>query len=426
MSSPRHIRRLAAVALLGAAVAGCGGASHSNSTNATSKPSSSKSAATKPVSAEQADPASLVVLPQGAAASQAIASVGGRAVTAAEVERLMFQKNPYREPVPDAPDYSACIARQKAEAEKGLREGLPSTAPVPAVETLRQTCSERYGKRLKVGLSAAIHNRWLIGEAAEEGIHVDEAEVLAELRETERGYGSNAKLKAYLKALHQTLGELKEELRIGKLATGIFNEIEAKDHAAAASAVASYYQAHEQQFTTPEGRTLRIVRTVSAASAAKVKAELLAGKSFAAVAKELSAVGQPVTAKDGEVVDLRPGVLREPTLQQAIFAARLNHLYGPLRVVTPAKTIAPEANSGYFIFEVRAKVPAHRTPLAKVRSSIAQQLATQQKTQNLAAFVKAFRSRWKSRTDCHAGYAIVNYCRGYKPKASEPEDPYTL
>jgi foldase protein PrsA len=269
---------------------------------------------------------------------------------------------------------------------------------------------------------AWVHDR----EAAEEGIKVSDREVEQELTQGVKEYGGRGKFEAYLKGVKQTLPELKAELKVNKTADAIFKRIEEKNHAAATAEVSSYYTEHPQQFTTPAGRAVRIIRTATAASAATAKRELLAGKSFAQLAKELSAIGQPITARHGEVANMKPHLFLEQALNDAIFSAHLGRIYGPIKVTAHHKTIAPETNSGYFIFEVRALVPAHRTPLYEVKSALAKQLTQQQKSQNLAAFVKAYRSRWKARTDCRPGYVLTWLCRQYKPKAGEAQDPYTL
>jgi hypothetical protein len=44
----------------------------------------------------------------------------------------------------------------------------------------------------------------------------------------------------------------------------------------------------------------------------------------------------------------------------------------------------------------------------------------------IAAFVSAWRAKWRPRTDCRPGY-IVETCRQFKPAPGEPpEDPYSL
>jgi foldase protein PrsA len=362
-----------------------------------------------------------VLFPRGAAAQQPVALVNGKPITAAELERWYVVKLSGQH-VADEDDYKTCIAALKKQAEKRTGEKIVGVAE------LMRMCTARFEEGHAVtALEAAIHTRWLSGEAAEEGIKVSDREVQQELAENEKAAGGRAKLEAYLKGIHQTMAEARAEVRLNKVADAIFKRIEAKSHAAAGAEVASYYAGHSQQFTLPAGRRVRIVRTTTAAAAAKVKRELLAGTSFAQMAKKLSAIGQPITAKNGEVAHLTPRTFQEPALDNAIFSAKLNRIYGPIKLTARHETIAPETNSGYFIFEVKEIVPAHEAPLAAVRASLAKQLTKQQKAQNLAAFVRAFRSRWKARTDCRPGYVLTRFCRQYKPKAGEQEaDPYAL
>ena len=103
----------------------------------------------------------------------------------------------------------------------------------------------------------------------------------------------------------------------------------------------------------------------------------------------------------------------------------MHHLYGPLKITAPHKTIAPESGSGFFVFEVTRVVPGRRTPFAKVREAIAQAMTKQRKEHVLAGFVRAFRRRWTARTDCKPGYIVEN-CKQYRQAKTGPEDPFTL
>jgi hypothetical protein len=53
-----------------------------------------------------------------------------------------------------------------------------------------------------------------------------------------------------------------------------------------------------------------------------------------------------------------------------------------------------------------------------VQSSIKQQLTAQNKQQALSKFVKEFKKKWMSKTECRSGYVVAD-CKSYKaPKTS--------
>jgi foldase protein PrsA len=406
------------------AIAACGSSSHRAKEVTKSGPSPSSTAtqgAQTTASASLNDNAAQTLLPAGASAKRTVASVGGYAISAAEVRHWMAVKSP-NTPVPDPPQYSACIANLKQTALKSA-----SSAPAESEVQLKRTCEGRYEEQLAAALGTAIHNQWLIGEAREEGVGVGAGEVQQEFELSKKSFKTSAEFEAYLKHVGQDVAEFKSEIKLGKLTDKIFQIAKRKAKTATGAEVSSFYAAHKQQFSVPAGRRVLILRTATEASALKAKQELQSGKSFSTVVKELSAIGQPITAKDGEVADLKPGLFQEKVLDDAIFTAKLNRLYGPIRLTAQHKTIATETNTGFFIFEAKGVVPGSRIPLAKVKASLAEQLTKQQKEQSLATFIKAFRRKWRARTDCRPGYVIVKNCRQFKlPKGSPPEDPYTL
>jgi foldase protein PrsA len=421
----RGLATTAAVACLALGVSSCGGGAQTKQASEAAH-ASSTSSSTSAVPAPWRS-AQNVLLPSGPSAGQTVASVAGQPISAAEVRDVMVLKSPLG-PVPDPPSYSACIADLKVHPEKTAQPvRAPGSPPASAAE-LRHTCEGRWAEQLVAGFSAVIHQHWLIDEARERGITVSAAEIDHEIRESKKILGSSAKWEAFLKGSGQSHAEIRHASKLNIITSKLFERAAHKVQAPDGAKISHYYAAHKQQFTIPEGRDVRIVRTTTAAAAANVKQELQSGKSFASVAKELSAIGQPLGASNGEVRDLRPGIYQEPALNNGIFSAHQRRLYGPIHIIAPHKTIAGETGDGFFIFEVRHVVPERLTPLAQVRGAIAGQLAKQIRLQTLRSFSKAFKAKWRARTDCRPGYVIVAFCKQYKgtKETEAQEDPYTL
>ena len=328
--------------------------------------------------------------------------------------------------LPDPPQYLACTARLKREATSPASTEARELIGKSQAQ-LGEVCRGHYEDLLRSALATAIHTRWLLGEAHRDAIHVSARAVAQEFKASKESFHSSSEFDSYMKDSGQSVSLMKSEIKLGKLTDGLFNKASSNDRPASAGEVAAFYAQHKAGFAIPAGRRVMIVRTATEAPAQRAMSELRSGKSFAAVVKELSAIAQPIEAKNGEVKDLKPHVYEEKPLNDAIFNAKHNRLYGPLKLTATHKTIASETNSGFFIFEVKATVAGHQIPLSQVKAAIARQLNALQKQRHIATFVIAFRRRWTALTDCRAGYVLVKSCKQFKqPKGALEEDPYTI
>jgi foldase protein PrsA len=396
-SSARRLALLCAV-LTAIGVAGCGGASTKN------KGTSSTDAAQLSGSSTES----------GSSPSTVVATVGSTQITKATLEHWVVLRNPEKE-VPDPPTYSKCIASLGSESH------AQST-------TLRKSrCEQRFQELMQPALSTVIHSDWLIGEAAEEGLRANEAAVKREFDESKRhSFPTQAEFDEYLARTKQTAADVIFSLKVNQLSQKIFERLYKTEHGVSRSQISRYYNAHKKQFAIVEGRDLRIVRTTTESAASSAKRELEAGKSFSTLVKSLSAIGQPIHAKDGLVLDLVPHFYSEKELNDAIFSAPLHKIEGPVKVTVGSHIIPAEPDNGFFVFEVTRIIPKRQMPLAQVEAEIRRALTEQLKRQTLFNFVKAFRARWTARTDCRTGY-VVQDCRQFKmSKTTPPTDPYAF
>ena len=145
---------------------------------------------------------------------------------------------------------------------------------------------------------------------------------------------------------------------------------------------------------------MAIILTKTEAAAKQAKKEIESGKSFASVAKSASI--DPTSKANG---GLLAGVVKgqeEAALNTAIFSAPLNKLSGPVK--TPF---------GYYIYEVKSTTPGNQQTLAQAQASIKQQLTATQQQTALTKFVKEFKKKWTDKTECRAGYVVMD-CKTYK------------
>jgi foldase protein PrsA len=68
---------------------------------------------------------------------------------------------------------------------------------------------------------------------------------------------------------------------------------------------------------------------------------------------------------------------------------------------------------GFYIFEVKGVTPGSLQTPAQAQASVRSQLGAQQQQSALSSFVKGFKKKWTAKTDCRAGFVVVD-CKQYK------------
>jgi hypothetical protein len=288
------------------------------------------------------------------------------------------------------PAFSACIAHLAGEAAAiGERPAGPSQ--------LRHECQTSYRAVAQSVLDRLISDEWLIGGAEELRVPVSEEG----MEESLDGYNfkTESQFRSFLAG--RTPVELDSEISARLAAAAMRRAVLARIRPVTEAEIRSYYKGHRFQYLLAASRDLKIARTATEVAAAKVKAEIESGKSFASVVGKLP-IRQPVNSNEGLVLELQPHTYGEPKLNEAIFAATPGVLTGPIGT-----------SFGYFVFEVTKTRFEHVEPLAQVEASIRQQLTRPLQEQVLAAFTKQWQATWTARTDCSPGY-VVPGCRQYR------------
>jgi foldase protein PrsA len=304
--------------------------------------------------------------------------------------------------VPDPPTYKACIAHLEATAPKPAKG-----QPKPTATTLKTQCEQQFTSLKQTTLSFLISGNWVIGEASEQGVKVTDDEVKKQFNQIKnQQFPKEADFQKFLASTGYTISDLLLRVKLNLLGSKIQQKV-SKDAGKKPTQkeISAYYEQHKSQYGQPERRNILIVLTKTQAQAQAAKKEIESGKSFASVAKKSSI--DPVSKAAGGSL---PGVVKgqeEKSLDAAVFGAKLNVLGGPIK--TPF---------GYYIYEVKKTLPANQQPLKQVQSSIQQQITAQKQQKALSEFIKNFRKKWTSRTDCRSEYSVQD-CKGYKaPKTS--------
>ena len=185
-----------------------------------------------------------------------------------------------------------------------------------------------------------------------------------------------------------------------------------KETAVTEQDIVQYYTANQSQYGTPESRAVRHILisekdadgnidfTASKQKADEVYAQLKAGASFAALAKQLSAdtgtkdLGGKYTALRGQSV---------PEFDEVSFELKTGEISKPVKT-----------QFGYHVIEALSDTKkAKATPLAQVKESIRNQLLQQKRNEEMQTWVEDLKSDYEDK---------VSYAVGYEPPEL-PEPP---
>ncbi len=322
-------------------------------------------------------------------------------VDASSTGALPGQKAP-KPVVPEPPSYSACIAHLKTIEPKPTKGQNPKTTAQYKTE-----CEQQYKALQRAALGFLISYQWIQSEAKALGVSVSDAEVAKQFNQLKnQQFPKQAEFQKYLSSTGQRTADLLLRVKYDALSTKVGEKVRQNAASDVSQAqVAKYYKAHKTQYVQPETRDLLIVLTKTEADAEQAKSEISSGNSFASVAKSKSI---DPTSKDsgGQIAAVSKG--QEPqAFDEAIFAAKQGVLSGPVK--TP---------SGYYVFQVKAIHASHQQTLGQAKRQVKQLLGAQVQQQALSKFVVSFKKKWRSKTDCRAGYVVAE-CKQYKaPKST--------
>ncbi|HEV2981781.1 MAG TPA: peptidyl-prolyl cis-trans isomerase [Solirubrobacteraceae bacterium] len=305
--------------------------------------------------------------------------------------------------IPEPPNYAACIAHLEATQPKPAKGAAAQTHA-----QLKSQCETQYKSLQQEVLGFLISSQWVLGEGESLGVKVSDSEVKKRFTQIkEQQFPKAAEFEKFLASSGQSVSDLLLRVKLNLLSSKIQQKIIKSKSNPSEAQVAKYYNEHKSRFEVPEKRAVNIILTKTAAEAAKAKAEVSSGKSFASVAKSASI--DPVSKARG---GLLPEVVKgqeEQALSNAIFAAKPNVLSGPVK--TPF---------GYYVYEVKSVTPGNVQSLAQAKASVKSQLVATNQQAALSAFVKNFKSKWMSKTECLSHYngvalaSAIQDCKEYK------------
>src|SRR5918999_1183486 len=350
----------------------------------------------------------------GGVPGNAVASVGGEPIEKEEFEHWMnVASKSSGQPgasVPDAPEFTKCVANKKKTAPKP-----PKGQPATTDKQYKDQCKQEYEQLRDQVLSLLTSFVWIEGEAKEMGIKVTDAEVKKSFDEQKKqSFPKDADYKKFLQTSGQREEDILQRVKLDLLSNKIRDKVVKGKDNVSDKAIQDFYNKNKTRFAQPEKRDLRVVLTKDKANADKAKSALESGDSWKAVAKKYS-IDDTSKAAGGKLPAQAKGTL-DKELDDAVFSAKKNELEGPIKT-----------QYGYYVFTVTAVTEASQQTLAEAKETIKQTLASQGQQKALDTFVKDFTKRWKEKTECSDGYKTTDCKNGPKatptPAQGAPTDP---
>jgi hypothetical protein len=325
------------------------------------------------------------------AADGTVARVGSQKIDQAAYDHLFAaEADRAGAPIPVPPHFELCVKQLGATAR---RIGIKT----PASSILRPKCRERYEELQSKTLDRLLAGSWATGAARELGLLVSDTQVQAKLAQARRARFANAaQYKSWLTKTGTTSEDLEAEAKAELLLEKIRRAVIQKLGPLTPAKVKAYYEAHPDLGSIPATWDLEIVSAKSLKQAARMRREIVSGRSFAEVSAGLPY--QPVESKDGRVPEYGSiGHYSEPVLDRAIVSAKPKTLEGPLKVM-----FGP--NPRWFVFRNANMRPQRQKPFHTVEASLGKTLPTRIEQEALSAFRSRWVAKWRAKTSCAAGY----------------------
>jgi foldase protein PrsA len=299
------------------------------------------------------------------------------------------------------PDYASCVATKKKTAPKPAK-GQPQQTDAQ----FKTQCKQEYeGLRDQV-MQFLILEKWVTGEAADQGVSVSTAEAEKEFAEAKKSsFPKESDFQDFLKQSGMTLADAKFQVRFNTVYRKLREKAVKDADKVTDAAVKKFYDENKARFATPATRDLRAVLTKTEARANEAKQALENGQSWTSVAKRYS-IDAASKDQGGSLLGIAKGT-QDKDFDAAIFAAERGELTGPIKT-----------QFGYYVFQVQKIVPAKQQSLKEATPAIKQQLDAQNKQKADDEFNTALRRKWKARTNCADAYVMAQCKNAPKPKTS--------
>lgn len=326
----------------------------------------------------------------------AVARVGDSSITRADFDHwlnIAASSNPSGTSDYKPPEFQACVAAKKKSAPKPAK-GQPATTD----DQYKAQCKQEYETVRDQALQFLILERWVSGEANDQGIDVATKQLQTDYAKAKKdAFPTEADFKKFLDQSGMTVADARFQVAFNSVYTKLSDKAVKGAGNVTDSDVADYYKKNKERFGQPEMRDVRIVLTKTKAKADQALKELKGGASFASVAKKYS-IDEASKSKGGVLSGIAKGS-QEKAFDEAVFGADKGKLTGPVK-----------AQFGYSVFKVQKVTAPQQQTLKEATPQIKQELKAQNEKTASDKFNADLRKKWKSKTHCRDGY-VMDQCK---------------
>jgi foldase protein PrsA len=299
--------------------------------------------------------------------------------------------------VPDAPNFTKCVANKKATAPKPAKG-----QPEPTEAQLKGQCKQEYDTLKEQVLAFLIRDNWVEQETDKQNVKVSDKEVQKQIdAAVKQAFQNPGDFQKFLQRSGLTQADVFYQQRNQLLQQKLTEKVTKDESKVTDAQIQQYYEKNKSKFATPERRDLRIVLTKTRARAQQARNALDSGQSWKSVTQRFS-IDQASKAQGGQLTGVAKGQ-QEKALDEAIFKSQKGKLVGPVKT-----------QFGYYVLQVSKVTAAKQQSLAESKDSIKQILSSDNQRKALDKFGKDYRKRWKDATACRKGFTTADCKNGPK------------
>lgn len=233
-------------------------------------------------------------------------------------------------------------------------------------------------------LQARLDRLLFVQEAARRGLEIAPADVEQRLQRMRADWPAD-EFGALLAQRHQTLDELRSELRAQLVQERLFHELVYPRVAVTEEEIRAELEAHPDLLQEPEQVHAAQIVVKELDQAKEIRSRLREGAKFADLARERSLSAD---AKDGGDLGWFPRGVMPPQFDAVAFSL------GPGQISEVVST-----DYGFHVFKVIERRPARKKDLASVRAEVERRLLRAKQEQAQTEFVNQLRSKAQIRVD---------------------------
>src|SRR4029079_10033712 len=184
--------------------------------------------------------------------------------------------------VPDAPNFTKCVAQKKATAAKPAK-GTPEATPAQ----LKAQCQTEYNTLRNQVLEFLIRGNWIEQETKKQNVKVSDKDVQKQIdADVKQALQNPGDFQKFLQRSGLTQADVFYQQRNQLLQQKLTEKV-TKAHGTVTDAqIQQYYDKNKAKFSTPERRDLRIVLTKTQAKAEQARKALDSRQSWAGGTKK--------------------------------------------------------------------------------------------------------------------------------------------